>query len=414
MKSKVSIGVVGLGKRGFLAGEMHSGLISILAAMDDIEIVAVCDEYEDRVDMAVKVLGERYGFNVAGSTDYMDVINNPKVDAVAIFSAWESHVPVAIAAMKARKAVAMEVGGAYSVEDCWNLVRTQEETGAYFMMLENCCYDRAELLLLNMVRKGLLGEIVHCAGGYHHDLRHEVSGGEVNRHYRLRNYILRDCDNYPTHELGPIAKILNINNGNRMLSLVSMSSKAAGLNEYNKREKGEEYELSKLKFAQGDIVTTIIKCAGGETITLTLDTTLPRPYYSRGFTIRGTKGAYIDETKSVYIEGDSDEPEGSSAYLNNIDEYYKKYNSPIWEEYDALGIEAGHGGIDWHVLRAFVESYKEGIKPPVDVYDAAAWMSVSALSEISISKGSVSVDIPDFTSGKWIKPEPKKEWKYSL
>lgn len=414
MKEKISIGVVGLGQRGFFADEMYPGMIHILAAMEDVELVAVCDEYQDRVDKTIKYMKEHNNLDLVGTTDYMDIVNNPKIDAVAIFCAWEMHVPIAVAAMKANKAVALEVGGAYSVEDCWRLVRTQEETGAYFMMLENCCYDRAELLTLNMVRQGLFGEVVHCDGGYFHDLRGEISNGEENRHYRLRNYLGRNCDNYPTHELGPIAKILNINNGNRMTALASFSSKAAGLNEYNKEKHGADHKLAKAKFAQGDIVTTVIKCAGGETIRLTLDTTLPRPYYSRGFSVRGTKGAYIEDTKSVYIEGDSTEPEGSSAYRDNVEEYYKKYQSPIWKEYDEMEIDAGHGGIDWHVLRAFVESFKNDIEPPIDVYDAAAWMSVSALSEASIAKGGAVVDIPDFTCGKWIKTTPKKEWKYSL
>lgn len=414
MKEKIKIGVVGLGQRGFYAGEMYPGMIHILAVMDDVEIVAVCDEYQDRVDTTVKYMKEKYNMDVSGTTDYMDIINNPEIEAVTIFTAWEMHVPISIAAMKAHKAVAVEVGGAYSVDDCWELVKTQEETGSYFMMLENCCYDRAELLTLNMVKLGLFGEISHCTGGYFHDLREEVSTGEEVRHYRLRNYLARNCDNYPTHQLGPIAKILNINNGNRMVALSSFASKAAGLNEYNKNKHGADHKLATAKFAQGDIVTTMIRCAGGETITLTLDTTLPRPYYSRGFSVRGTKGAFVEDTKSIFIDGICKETEDQDLYKNNLDEFYEKYNSPIWDEYDKMGIDAGHGGIDWHVLRAFVESYKNGIEPPIDVYDAAAWMCVSALSESSIAMGGSLVEFPDFTRGRWIKLRPKTEWKYSL
>lgn len=414
MKEKIKIGVVGLGQRGFYAGEMYPGMIHILAVMDDVEIVAVCDEYQDRVDTTVKYMKEKYNMDVSGTTDYMDIINNPEIEAVTIFTAWEMHVPISIAAMKAHKAVAVEVGGAYSVDDCWELVKTQEETGSYFMMLENCCYDRAELLTLNMVKLGLFGEISHCTGGYFHDLREEVSTGEEVRHYRLRNYLSRNCDNYPTHQLGPIAKILNINNGNRMVALSSFASKAAGLNEYNKNKHGADHKLATARFAQGDIVTTMIRCAGGETITLTLDTTLPRPYYSRGFSVRGTKGAFVEDTKSIFIDGICKETEDQDLYKNNLDEFYEKYNSPIWDEYDKMGIDAGHGGIDWHVLRAFVESYKNGIEPPIDVYDAAAWMCVSALSESSIAMGGSLVEFPDFTRGRWIKLRPKTEWKYSL
>ena len=408
MKEIVSIGIVGLGQRGYFTGEVP-GLLHILASMKDVKIVSVCDEYQDRVDNVVAYLKEHNDIEASGTTNYMDIVNNPEIDAVMVFTAWEMHVPISVAAMKAGKAVAVEVGGAYSVEDCFRLVRVQEETGAHFMMLENCCYDRAELLMLDMVRQGLLGEIVHCTGGYYHDLRNEISDGEEIRHYRLRNYLSRNCDNYPTHQLGPIAKILNINEGNRMVSLTSMASKSAGLNEYNKRVRGEDHKLAKAKFVQGDIITTMIKCANGETITLTLDTTLPRPYYSRGFSVRGTKGAYLEETKTVYI--DNETPHNTKG---NVKDFYEKYPNPIWKEYDELGIEAGHGGIDWHVLRAFVESYKNGYEPPINVYDAAAWMSISALSEASIAKGGAVVDIPDFTGGKWIKTSPKTKWKYSL
>lgn len=415
MRDKVAIGVVGLGKRGFFAGDEFPGLIHELAKMDDVEIVAICDLFQDRVDTAKAYLKEHNDIDVSGTTDYMDIVNNPEIDAVAIFCSWEMHIPVAVAAMKAGKAVALEVGGAYSVEDCWRLVRTQEETKAHFMMLENCCYGRLELMTLNMVRKGLFGEIVHCQGGYFHDLRDEVSDGEKDRHYRLRNYLARNCDNYPTHELGPIAKVLNINKGNRMLSLVSMASKAAGLNDYNKVLHGAEHKLAKAHFAQGDIVTTIIKCAGGETITLVLDTTLPRGFYSRGFTVRGTRGMVSEDTRTVMVEPELKELEVPGGIKDNLKDFYEKYDNPIWEEYYKSDIKAGHGGMDWQVLRAFVESFKGGYAPPVDVYDAAAWMSISALTEKSIANGGAPVEIPDFTSGKWVlNTVPQAEWKYSL
>ena len=415
MKEKVRIGVVGLGQRGFLADEMYPGLIHVLAKMEDVELTVVCDEYEDRVTRVQKTMKEEYGITLDGTTDYRSLIVRPDVDVVAVFCAWEMHVPIAVAAMRAGKGVVLEVGGAYSVEDCWRLVRTKEETGAYFMLLENCCYDRAELMTLRMVREGLFGEVVHCDGAYCHDLRREVSSGKEIRHYRLRNYLGRNCDNYPTHALGPICKIMNVNRGNRMLTLSSFASRAAGLNEYNRDKHGADHPLAKASFAQGDIVVTNIRLAGGETITLTLDTTLPRPFYSRGFNVRGTRGGYFEDTKSVCVMGIPEAEETEEKPLrDNAAPFLEKYGSPLWAEYDAMDIKAGHGGIDWHVLRAFVESYKRGIEPPIDVYDAAAWMCISALSEASVARGGAVVDIPDFTGGRWIKVPEKTEWKYSL
>ncbi len=409
MKEKVRVGVVGLGQRGFFdPGKTYPGLIHFLANMEDVEVVAVCDEYEDRVDEVISYMKEHKDLDLWGTTDYRELVTSSDIDAVVIACSWEMHVPISVAAMRAGKAVALEVGGAYSLDDCWRLVRCQEETNAKFMFLENCCYGRDELMVLNMVRQGKFGNVVHCSGGYQHDLRGEISFGEEHRHYRLRNYLARNCDNYPTHEVGPISKVLNINRGNRMVSLVAMSSKAEGLNEYNKIRRGEDHNLANADFKQGDIVTTIIKCAGGETIVHTLDTTLPRGYYSRGFTVRGTKGMYTEETGTLVMEPDVVKEK------NNVDKFRKEYDSPIWEEYDESGIEAGHGGMDWHILRAFIECVKDDHEVPIDVYDAATWMSICVLSEASIAHGGAPMEIPDFTSGGWLIEKKKEEWKYSL
>ena len=419
MSKKVRIGFIGLGQRGYgLDINEYTGLIHVLAEIPDVQLVAVCDELPGRVAHAVNYFKEAKGIELAGTTDYHEIIRNPDVDAVCIVCAWEMHVPIAVEALKAGKAVGLEVGGAYSLEDCYQLVRAQEESGAFFMFLENCCYGRTELMVMNMVRQGEFGEIVHCAGSYSHDLRYEISTGAEKQHYRLRNYLCRNCDNYPTHELGPIAKILNINRGNRMVSLVSFASKAAGLNDYNREIFGEDHVLAKAKFKQGDIVTTMIQCAGGETILLTLDTSLPRPYYSRGFTVRGSKGMYTEETNSLVVEKNL--PKNIEEYRNpphvkgNADDYREEFDSPIWKEQLSEGAQKGHGGIDWHVLNAFVEAIRDNRPSPIDIYDAAAWMSISALSEASLAQGGKLVEIPDFTGGKWVKFPKEEPWKYSL
>ena len=390
---KVRAAVVGLGHRGY-------GLFTdLILKMDNVEVVAVCDLYDDRTEEGVKSVEEAYGRTPFASTDYREVLDRDEIEAVFVLSAWESHFPVAIYAMERGIAVGMEVGGAYSVDDCWELVRTYERTKTPFMFLENCCYGEIEMLVLNMVEQGILGEIVHCSGGYHHDLRDEVALGEEKRHYRLRNYLSRNCENYPTHELGPIAKVLDINKGNRFVSLVSMSSKAAGVNEYARNHSEVPEYLRDAKFAQGDVVTTIIKCARGETVTLTLDTTLPRPY-SRGFTVRGTKGMLQEDIDSFYIDG---ETTGHAIPHGNRKEYLERYSHPTWVEYHKSGIRGGHGGMDGLVYDAFIEAVRLGKPCPIDVYDAVAWMVVTPLSEQSIAMGGAPVTFPDFTSGRWYK-----------
>ncbi len=401
----VRLGVIGLGCRG-------STMLETLFCIENVEIKAVCDVYEDRVQDGLKKVNaeeKRKAWGCTGTTDYRTMLTREDVDAIAVFTSWTSHIEIAIAAMKAGKRVAMEVGGATSIENCWRLVHVSEETGVPCMLLENCCYGRYEMALLNMIKKGVFGELIHCEGGYEHDLRDEISCGIENRHYRYEHYRLRNGENYPTHELGPIAKYLNINRGNRMVSLVSMASKTRGLHEWIVAHKGENDPTAKTVFAQGDVITTMIRCANGETITLTLDTCLPRPY-SRGGRVQGTKGIWMEDNNSIYLEGVS-----PKAHIwENFEPYFETYEHPLWVKYQKDGLIGGHDGMDYLVLSAFVESVANGTKPPIDVYDAAAWMSVTALSEESIAKGSMPVAIPDFTDGRWMEARPDAPGIYRL
>lgn len=386
---KIRLGFLGMGGRG--RGNMH-----VCAKLPNVEITAICDLYLDKLELAVDECQILHGYKPFYTTDYKEVISRDDVDAVVITSAWESHIPLAIAAMKAGKPVAMEVGGAYSLNDCFDLVRVQEETGMPFMFLENACYDVNELLVTNMVRKGLFGEVVHCAGAYGHDLREEIIYGKENRHYRLRNYINRNCENYPTHELGPIAKILNINRGNRMVSLVSMASKSQGLKCYvNDNKDKVDPELIGKEFMQGDIVTTIIKCAHGETIQLRLDTSLPR-VYDRDFTVHGTKAYYKDGR--IVIDGLGEQSQSVNDYM--------QYMPDCWTKITDEDKNDPHGGVDGMTFKTFINCLRQNKPMPMDVYDAASWMCISCLSEASIAQGSMPQEIPDFTHGQWMMREP--------
>lgn len=406
MSGEIKTGLIGFGCRG-------RDLLSTMLSIDGIVVSAVCDKYEDRTEDAVKKVEELTGRTPFSTPDYKELLAREDLDAVIISSSWADHVDIAVDAMKAGIYAGMEVGGAYSLEDCRMLVRAYRETGVPCMMLENCCYGQKELMVLNMVRQGLLGEVIHCEGGYHHDLRNEISFGKENRHYRLANYMNRNCENYPTHELGPIAKILNINRGNRMLTLTSMSSKARGLHEYILKEKGEQSELADCHFAQGDVVITTILCAHGETITLTLDTTLPHAY-SRGFRVQGTKGQYMEDNNSVFLEGVHNQYDFSwKDYWDNAEKYSEQYNHPIWKNYTSRK-ESGHGGIDYLTLCAFFDSVKRKVQTPIDVFDTASWMAISALSEESVSVGGHPVAIPDFTRGGWLDREPAPDGPYCL
>ncbi len=403
-QQKMNFGVIGLGGRG-------RGLTKdILLNMDDVEVVAVCDKYADRAEEAADLVAEAYGkAKPYYTTDHMQLLAHDGIDAVLVSSDWESHVAVAIDAMKAGIPVALEVGGAYSITSLWDLVRMQQVSGTPLMMMENCCFGKQELLATALARHGILGDVVHCHGAYGHYLAEEIAGGNKNRHYRLRNYLHRNCENYPTHELGPIAKLLNINRGNRMLSMVSVASRAAGMEDYIAQHAEEYPELVGKKFLQGDIVNTIITCADGSTITLRLDTTLPRSY-SREFTVHGTRGLYEMNTNTIYLQGDHEEFEPVEFYkqaFNNAARFEEQYLPPVWQSMTEEARRIGHGGMDGIEFRVFVDTLRKGEEMPIDVYDAAAWMSITALSEQSISLGGAPVAIPDFTEGAWCARPPK-------
>lgn len=395
----LKIGFIGLGQRGAVL------LTNVLNNFPNVDIVAVCDSYADRAEAARQQVKDNRGNTPAAYTDHAALLADKNVQIVIISASWEAHVPLAIASMRAGKITALEVGGAYSVEDCWQLVHTWEETQVPFMFLENCCYGERELLATKLVRMGKLGEVVYCHGAYCHDLRSEICGGIQNRHYRLRNYLARNCDNYPTHNLGPIARLLNINRGNRMLKLVSMGSKSRGLECYVNEH--EEYEHLKGKhFAQSDVVTTMITCADGSLITLKLDTTLPRAY-SREFTVSGTKGIYSEQDNVILEDGGNFNHEESIGLCRDTADNYKDLRPQIWKDITEEEIKAGHGGMDTLMLRAFFDAVRNGDEMPIDVYDAASWMSITCLTEASIANGSQSIDIPDFTGGRWVMREPK-------
>ena len=390
----VRVGVTGLGNRS-------KEQIRCLLSMKDVEIVSVCDVYEDRARDAQDAIEGATGRRPLGTTNYRELNATKDIEAVFIFTSWQTHIRIAVDAMRRGVIPAMEVGGANSLDDCWEMVRTSEQTGVPLMLLENCCYNREEMTLLNMVKQGVFGEIIHCRGGYQHDLRDEIGNGDINRHYRQDNFMHRNGELYPTHELGPIAQYLNINRGNRIVMLTSVSSKSVGQGEWMRAHRAGS-ALEGARFNQGDVVTTVMKCANGETIALTHDCTLPRPY-SRGGYLQGSKGLWLEDGRMLYLEGRTPLGKYGEHVFETDAPYMKEYLHPLWREYEEYGLRGGHGGMDYLALRAFIESIQKGVEFPIDVYDAATWMAVTCLSEASIATGSMPQAMPDFTNGLWVR-----------
>jgi len=406
MKEKVKIGYIGLGRRGTYVLKKN------FSCMEDVEVTAICDQSVARMEEARKFVIENNHHDPIMTTNYKDIINNPEIDAVIIMIGWSGRPAMAVEAMNAGKYTAIEVGCSDTLQECYDIVEAYERTGSPIMMLENCCYGRREMMVLNMVKQGLFGDIIHCTGGYHHYLNEVELFKDIDKeeipHYRLAKYRDMNRENYPTHELGPIAKVLSINRGNRFVSLTSFGSKSLGIKTYARDHIGADSVYATTDYKQSDIVNTFLTCANGETVMITLDTTLPRAYYSRNFSVRGTKGMSSEERRVVYLDSMEERIE------DNEEEMFAKYDHPLHAEYVVKGVKEGHGGMDWLVCRAFIEAVKNGTNTPIDAYDTATWLAVGALSEQSIANGSTPVEFPDFTGGKWQNREPVVKCKFCL
>ena len=398
-------------------------MINLFLNRPDVEISAICDIDDKMIEMTKEIFRKK-GRPIPkiynrDENDYLNLLSNEDLDGVNIATPWRWHYPMAISAMKNNVHVGVEVPAALTVSECWDLVDTSEKTGKLCMIMENVCYRRDIMAILNMVRLGMFGEIIHCQGGYQHDLRHvkfndgsQPYGGGVEfgkkgfseARWRTQHSVDKNADLYPTHGLGPVSPMMDINRGNRMLHVTSTASQARGLNKYIVEKGGKDHPNAQVNFKLGDVVTSVIKCANGQTIVLSHDTNSPRPY-SLNFRVQGTQGIWMKDNKSIYIEGLSPENhrwESENKYLN-------EYDHPLWKRFssskDNLS-QAGHGGMDFFIARAFIESIKGAKKPVIDVYDAVSMSVIVPLSESSIESGSKPIKRPDFTRGKWKKNKP--------
>jgi len=412
-ETKVRIGIIGVGLRGQDHFEMLMG-------RKDVDVVAVCDIDNRMLAMvkdAVSKKNQKMPQVITGDVyAWKKLLEIKDLDAVLIATPWEWHKEMIIGAVEAGiKYVATEVMLGITLQDHWDVVKAAEKNKAHVMMLENVCYRRDVMAVLNMVRQGLFGELVHLQGGYQHDLRevkfnngtdpygHGCEFGEKGfseAHWRTNHSVFRNGDLYPTHGVGPIANYININRGNRFVNLSSFSSKARGLHDHIVKACGPDHPNAKVTFKLGDVVTTSIGCANGETILLQHDTNLPRPY-SLGFRVQGTNGIWMDVAKGIHIEGKS------KAHQWDADkEWLDKYDHPLWKKYSNDAEGAGHGGMDFFVVNSFIESVKRKLPTVMDVYDAATWSAITPLSESSIEKGNETVEFPDFTGGQWMYRKP--------
>jgi len=389
----VRIGIVGVGGRG-------TSVLREFLAIDKVLVTAVCDVIREKCERAAKIVenaGQKPPAIYSKSDrDFENLSRRDDIDLIYVATPWEWHVPQIQAGLNNGKHVGVEVPAAYTLEDCWKIVDASERTRRHCVLMENCCYGHSEMMVLNMVRAGLLGELVHGECAYNHDLRKVLFENANEGLWRRHHHTLRDSNLYPTHGLGPLANYMGINRGDRFDCMVSMSSLHLGLEEHRKNTVPAGDPKWKEVYKCGDYNTSIIKTAKGRTIMLQHNVSTPRPY-DRINLIQGTKGIFRDYPPRIYIDGQ----EGREEFVP-LDKFKEQYESPLWKKEGELARKiGGHGGMDYLMCYRLIQCMREGLVPDIDVYDAASWSVPGPLSEMSVAKGSIPVKFPDFTRGLW-------------
>lgn len=399
----VRVGFVGIGMRG-------SDAVARYTYVPGVKITALCDVEADRVEKAQKTLEDR-GFPKAagysGSTEaYKELCDRDDIDLVYICTDWKHHVPIALYAMEHGKNVAVEVPAAASLEDIWALVNMSEKTRKHCMMLENCCYDFFELTALTMAQKGLLGEILHGEGSYHHNL--DPFWNAYWSNWRLDFNQAHKGDVYPTHGLGPVCQVMNIHRGDRFKTLVAMETKTVNGPKHVEAKSGEKCD----DFQNGDVTMTMISTEKGKTILVEHDVMTPRPY-SRMYQIVGSDG-YVGKYPVQQVCLRENATQGTSTDFQNLgrevvysgdklSKLLEENRNPILTpELEALAKQVGgHGGMDFIMDYRLIYCLRNGLPLDMDVYDMAEWCCLTELGKISMENGNAPVEVPDFTRGAW-------------
>lgn len=392
---EVRFGLVGLGERGL----MH---VEALLAIEGCRITALCDPWGPALDRSLAAVDRAGRPKPAafgnGPEDYRRLCDRADVDAVILSTPWELHVPQAVAALRAGKHTFIEVPAAVTLEECWELVQVAEATRRHCMMLENVCYGRDELMVLNMCRQGLFGDLTHAEAAYIHDLRFQAKQIEWGTgSWRLAHYERRNGNVYPTHGLGPVAQYLNVNRGDAFTTLVSMSSPPLALAQYASREFPPDHPRNRARYRCGDMNTSLLQTARGLTVMVQHDVSTPRPY-SRHNYVQGTQGAFAGFPSRIAVEGRSD----VHTWDTDMTKWYAGFEHPLWKKVGAIAEKTGgHGGMDYVMLWRIVDCLRQGLPLDQDVYDAATWSAIAPLSERSVARGGAAMEVPDFTRGGW-------------
>ncbi|ANQ48836.1 Gfo/Idh/MocA family oxidoreductase [Flammeovirga sp. MY04] len=397
MNDLLNIGLIGIGYRGIIHLEN-------CLQRNDVRIIGIAEPNNASISDG-KFLFDKYQKEhpkfYSNEDGYKDLLNHHSLDAVIISVPWDYYFDISSYALSFPIYVGIEAASATCLEQLYRLKEIKEKSGAECMLLENTCYHRDVMAVKNMVNKGVFGELVHCRGGYEHDLRPIKFDKEMNfgrgvngeASWRTKHSITRNGDLYPTHGIGPISSILNINKGNKFTSIVSHASKSVGLKSYVEKNEGKHHPNAKDQYILGDVITSTLTTSNGETILLTHNTNLPRPY-SLGFRVQGTKGVWIQEHGNhLHLEDYCDNDE----WMKNSHRVFNEFDHDDWKNHQYEAAKTARHQMDYFVLREFISSIKEQRKPEFDIYDMLTWLAISPLSEESIRNGSKTLEFPDFS-----------------
>ena len=400
---KVKVAIIGVGARG-------SGHISQLATIEGVEVVGICDLREDlvkRSEANVTKKGHKPKLYSGNDNAWQKMLAEVKPDAVFIATPWQLHAPQAVAAMKAGAHAFVEIPIALTIEEMWDIVNTSESTGRHCMLMENVNYGREELLYLNMVRQGVIGELLHGEAAYIHELRGQMNGGDTTGSWRTLHYANRNGNLYPCHGLGPVAQYMSLaRTEDNFRRLTSFSSPAKGRKLFAEKSTNlTKPEFKTLDYQCGDMNTSIIKTHLGRTVMVQWDETSPRPY-SRHNLIQGTKGTLKGFPNGMAIEGMTKSyHEWTSS--EEFDAIAQKYEHPLFKRMGEMSKKmGGHGGMDFLMLFRIIECLRKGEPLDQNVYEGCFWSSVAPLSEKSNKEDGMPQDFPDFTRGGWKTTKP--------
>jgi predicted dehydrogenase len=385
----IRLGIIGVGSRG-------TGLTSVLLAHGRTQVAAVCDINPQAAERAAgiveKARGKRPETYTNGPEDYFRLLKRDDLDAVGVFTPIPLHAPMSVAAMRAGKAVLSEVPAATTLQECWDLVKAAEETGRFYMLSENCCYYESCMMILNMVEKGLFGDLTYAECGYIHDCRSICFNADGTLTWRGELHRDGIGNWYPTHSVGPVGQWLGINRVDRFASLTAATTPPTSMTRYAAERFGKDHPAARIKWRCGDTTNALIRTDKGVLIEIRFDIASARPHpMTTHYMLQGTKGAYLFDGERIWIEGKTKNYawEPAAAYM-------KEYQHPLWQKWGKEGAGSGHGGADYFVTRAFLEALRAGTKSPIDVYDAAAWSSIIPLTAASIETGGKPQEFPDF------------------